>query len=129
MNKKKAINLLRSSWFVNLDGGKHAQTEAMQALALAEKAFDEAKPYKAKAKALALENKALKTENEALRDELRRHVACLRSLLGHVKMENFNVPGLVALHISVPIGEYVSNVEPLETDPRYTGEGGDGHDE
>lgn len=125
MNKKEAIELLKGSWFVNLEGGKHTQVEVAQALALAEKCFDEAKPYKAKAKALKAENKALEMENKALREELLRHVSCLKSLFGNIKLEDFNDPTFVTIHISVPREEYMGNVDPLETDPRYTGEAED----
>ena len=125
MNKKEAIELLRGAWFVSLEGGKHAQADVAKALELAEKCFDEAKPYKAKAKALRAENKALATENKALREELLRSVSCLRALLGHIKLEDFNDQDCVTIHISVPRGEYMESVDPLETDPRYTGEAKD----
>ena len=124
MNKNEAIELLNSSWFVSLDG-RHNQTDAAKAIELAKNCYNEAKPYKAKAKALRAENKALMAESKALREELLRHVSCLKSLFGHIKLEDFNDPDCVTIHISVPRAEYMESVDPLETDPRYTGEAED----
>lgn len=125
MNKKEAIELLRGAWFVSLEGGKHAQADVAKALELAEKCFDEAKPYKAKAKALRAENKALLMENEALRLLLTKQTKALRTLFTNVTEEEYTDPTVIRLVVVAPRGEYLESVDPLETDPRYTGESED----
>lgn len=119
MNKKEAIELLRESWFVSLSGN-HTQNEVENALKLAEKCYEEAAPYKAKARALKARAKALEAENAALRVELVKQARALKAIFADLTIAQLPYEPTVTLTSFVPRDEYEKSVLPLKGDKRYT---------
>lgn len=122
MTKAQALALLRGAWFVDMSGGKHTRADVAKAIGLAGRCLEEAKPYKAKARALKAENKALAKENDALRAELIRQAKALKAMLSHIVEENLSGTDHVKVVIRMPRDEYLRDVDPIESDPRYSGE-------
>lgn len=140
MKREEAIEILRSAWFVSLDG-KHTPMDARNALRKALACLRDNKAlsarvehYKglyaniyarrdeavAEARRAKEENGVLALENEALRAELAKQTKALKTIFGHIAIEDFaSDKESVAMVVRLTRDEYIANVDPLERDERY----------